>query len=381
MMRTATRKKLVYLVTEDWYFVSHRLALACAARDAGHDVTVITRVDRHAETIAEAGLDLVPLNFSRSGIGPLQEVHTLRNLIDLYRKLNPAIVHHVAMKPVIYGSLAARSTRVPAVVNAMMGLGYVFSSTSAKARLLRPFVRLGLRKALSGTNTRVIVQNHDDFRLFESEGLARAENIRLIRGSGVDLDAFHCQDPPPGVPAVILPARILKDKGVEEFVTAARILKSNGVKARFILVGDPDPLNPATIAPAQLAAWIGEGIVEHTGWISPAEISEMMSAASVVCLPSYREGLPKALLEAAAAGRAIVTTDVPGCREIVQPGVNGWRVPPRNPGALAVALTEAITNPALCRQYGAAGRAMVEKDFSIATVIEQTLAVYREFSL
>jgi glycosyltransferase involved in cell wall biosynthesis len=380
MSRTKPRKKLIYLVTEDWYFVSHRLALACAARDAGYDIAVITRVDRHAETIAEAGLDLVPLNFSRSGIGPFQEVQTLQNLITLYRKLNPAIVHHVAMKPVIYGSLAARRAAVPAIVNAMMGLGYVFSSTSAKARLLRPFVRLGLRAALSGTNTRLIVQNHDDCRLFESEGLARPENIRLIRGSGVDLKAFRCQDPPPGVPAVILPARILKDKGVEEFVTAARILKSNGIKARFILVGDPDPLNPATIAPAQLAAWIEEGIVEHTGWISPAEVSEMMSAASVVCLPSYREGLPKALLEAAAAGRAIVTTDVPGCREIVQPGINGWRVPPRNPGALAVALTEAITNPVLTRQYGAAGRAMVEKDFSLERVISETLAVYREFA-
>ena len=381
MTRTTTHKRLVYLVTEDWYFVSHRLALASAAREAGYDVAVITRIGRHAETIAGAGLEVVALDFSRSGIGPVQEAQTLKALARLYKKIRPAIVHHVAMKPVIYGSLAARSAGVPAIVNAMMGLGYVFSSSSARARLLRPLVRAGLRSALSPPNTRVIVQNRDDFALFQSQGLAASENIRLIRGSGVDLKAFRVQDPPSGIPAVILPARILKDKGVEEFVTAARMLKANGVSARFILAGDPDPLNPATIHPAQLASWINEGIVEHTGWLSPAGISEIMSAASVVCLPSYREGLPKALLEAAAAGRAIVTTDVPGCREIVQPGLNGWRVPARDPGALAVALTSALTNPELCRTYGAAGRAMVEKDFSMESVIAQTLAVYREFDV
>lgn len=380
MTQPPPQKKLVYLVTEDWYFVSHRLPLALAAREAGYDVSVITRVDRHGATITNNGLTLIPIDFSRSGLGPLHEAATIRHLVSLYKSIMPDIVHHVAMKPVIYGSLAARLAGVPGVVNAMMGLGYVFSSETAKARLLRPAVRIGLKAALSGRNTRVIVQNGDDYDLFQSQGLAHTSTLRLIRGSGVDPAAFTVTHPPAGVPAVILPARILKDKGVVEFVAAARILKSQGVEGRFILAGDPDPLNPAAILDAQIAAWVNEGVVEHTGWLSPDDMKNAMAAASIVCLPSYREGLPKALLEAAASGRAIVTTDVPGCREIVRHGVNGWRVPARDASALAIVLANALRNPDLCRKYGVAGRAMVESDFSLSQVIGATLDVYRELT-
>ncbi|MGQ0671833.1 MAG: glycosyltransferase family 4 protein [Hyphomicrobium sp.] len=378
MPSAPARPKLLYLVTEDWYFLSHRLALAVAAKAAGYDVSVATHVGRHGDQIAAAGLQLIPLDFSRSGLGPLSEARTLRTLTRLYRRLEPDLVHHVAMKPVIYGSLAARAAGVRGVVNAMMGLGYVFSSDALKARALRPAVRAGLRLALGRPGSRLIVQNEDDRALFAEQGLARRENIRLIRGSGVDPDAFEVTDPPAGVPQIVLPARLLVDKGVGEFVEAARILKSRGVEARMMLVGDPDPLNPAAIPPERIAEWRTEGVVEHFGWQPQNKMPEIFAQASIVCLPSYREGLPKALLEAAAAGRAIVTTDVPGCREIVRPGVNGWRVPARDAGALAAALEAAIRNGALCRSYGLAGRAMVENEFSLASVIRQTLEVYRE---
>lgn len=370
--------RLLYVVTEDWYFVSHRLTLAAAARKAGYRVGVITRVQKHADAILAAGLDLYPLDFSRSGLGPGHEARTVASLMRLYKELKPDVIHHVAMKPVIYGSLAARAAGIKGIVNAMMGLGYVFTSDAAKARVLKPFVRAALKAALSGANTRVIVQNEDDRDLFTRERLARPGAIRLIRGSGVDPSLYSTSPPPGGVPLVVLPARVLKDKGVEEFVSAARTLKSRGVVARFALVGDPDPSNPASISSDVLAGWVREGVVEHWGWRPQSEMPEVLAASAVVCLPSYREGLPKALLEAAAAARAIVTTDVPGCREVVRPGVNGWRVPARDADALMAALQQALGDPDTCRKYGLAGRAMVEAELSLASVIEQTLAVYRE---
>jgi glycosyltransferase involved in cell wall biosynthesis len=257
-----------------------------------------------------------------------------------------------------------------------MGLGWIFSSDSRKARALRPLVRTALRHALTGRGKRVIVQNKDDAELLVAQGLAPADAIRLIRGSGVDPAKYPAADPPPGVPLVVLPARMLADKGVVEFMQAAAKLKSEGVVARFVLVGQPDPVNPAAIAPELIESFVRADHIEYWGWRE--DMPRVFFESSLVCLPSYREGLPKALLEAAASARAIVATDVPGCREIVRPGENGWLVPPRNATALAAALKEAIARPDLRARYGAAGRRLVEREFSLASVIEQTLAVYRE---
>lgn len=378
MALARARPKLLYLVSEDWYFVSHRLALAVAAQDAGYDVSVATRVNKDGDNIRNAGLRLLPITFERAGLGPALEIQTIARLIALYRQERPSIVHHVSVKPVIYGSIAARASGVRGIVNALMGLGYVFSSQSAKARALRPAVRAGLGLALRAPNTRVIIQNSDDQALLAQQSLARGKDVRLIRGSGVDPRDFPVTPCPPGTPLVVLPARLLKDKGVEEFVDAAKILKSRGIDARFALVGDPDPLNPASFLKSTVDAWVASGAVEHWGWQPQSAMPSILASSSIVCLPSYREGLPKALLEAAASGRAIVTTDVPGCREIVHHAINGWLVPARDAAALANALQEAINNPALRQSYGEAGRAMVEQEFSMQHVIEQTLAVYRE---
>lgn len=368
--------KLLYLVTEDWYFVSHRLALAKAAREAGYDVCVATRVTRHGDVILQAGLRLLPVDFSRSGLHPLRELGLIKALVDLYRREQPDLVHHVAMKPVIYGSLAARLAGVRSVVNALTGLGYVFTSDERKARMMRPAVQRALKSALSGNKSRIILQNQDDASLLASAHLARAAYIRLIRGSGVDPAEFATVLPPDDPPLVLLPARLLRDKGVGEFVAAARMLKAKGIKARFVIAGEPDPLNPASFTAADVARWSADAVVECWGWRE--DIAAVLAHSSLVCLPSYREGLPKALLEAAAASRAIVATDVPGCREIVIPGRNGWLVPARDAPALAIALEEAIADPSRCARYGAVGRQMVEQLFSSRIIIRQTLDVYNE---
>lgn len=373
------RPRLLYLVAEDWYFVSHRLQLALAAKAAGYDVAVATRVSRHGDDIREMGLRLIPISFTRSGLHPLRELRTLTALVSLYRREAPDLVHNVSVKPVLYGTVAARCARAKGIVNAIMGLGWVFSSTSRKAQMLRPFVRTALRLALSGKNTRTIVQNAEDAAALVERKLSRAQDVRLIRGSGVDPALYSTASPPPGAPLLVLPARLIADKGVVEFLQAAALLKGEGVNARFALIGKPDTGNPTAVAPELIERHVSAGHVEYWGWRD--DMPNVLSAASIVCLPTfYGEGLPKSLLEAAAASRPIVATDVPGCREIVRHGENGWLVAPRDVGALADAMREAIGSPELCARYGAAGRAMVEREFSLAAIIRETLDVYAELA-
>lgn len=365
--------RLVYFVTEDWYFCSHRLPLAVAARAAGYEVTVVTRVRAHGEVIRAAGLDLAPFEIARGGMNPLAELATLARLIGVYRRIRPDIAHHVAMKPVLYGSLAARIAGVPHVINALAGMGWLFTSAGGAAALLKSLVRAALRRLLA--RGIALVQNPDDAALLERLGVD-ARRIRRIAGSGVDLARFHPAPEPPGIPVVVLPSRLLWDKGVGEFVAAARMLKARGVEARFVLAGQPDAANPASIPVTQLARWVEDGVVEHLGWVD--DMPRVFREAHIVCLPSYREGLPKALIEAAAAGRPIVTTDVPGCREVVEDGVHGLRVPPRDAVALADALARLIADAGLRARIGASARARAEAEFGIEAIVAQTLALYRE---
>ncbi|MFO1321995.1 MAG: glycosyltransferase family 4 protein [Burkholderiales bacterium] len=367
--------RLLFVVTEDWYFRSHRLPLAVAAREAGFHVTVATRVTADAERIRAAGIDVVPLHWSRRSTHPLREAAAIRELVRVYREVRPDIVHHVALKPVLYGSLAAWIAGVPAVVNAIAGLGYISASSDLKARLLRPIVRAAFHLLLDRRNARLILQNRDDVDLFVGGGVVDRSRVTLIRGSGVDPARYAMVPEPEGTPLVVLPARMLRDKGVEEFVVAARRLRQAGVEARFALVGSPDPENPACIPQSQLDAWVREGIVEAWGWRD--DMIAVLQQANIVCLPSYREGLPKALIEAAACGRAIVTTDVPGCREIVRDGDNGLLVPVRDGAALAAALARLLTEGSTRRTLGMRGRERVVQEFSLDRVIGETLVLYR----
>ena len=368
------KPKLLFLVTEDWYFVSHRLSIAIAAREAGYDVAVATRARQHVEIIQKAGIRVIPFELSRRVGNPLAE---LMSLFLLYRRERPDIVHHVALKPVFFGALAGRWAGFSAQVNAVAGLGWLFISRSRSARWMSPVLRLILARLLNTPRCRVIVQNPDDADLLKKAGVNES-HIRMIRGVGVDTSEFApCPEVPKPI-CVVLAARILWDKGVGEFVEAARQLKQDGVEARFILVGNPDSDNPASIPEETLHAWQKEEVIDWWGYRE--DMIAVFHAAHVVCLPSYREGLPKVLLEAAACGKPIVATDVPGCREVVREGENGLLVPVRDAKALSEALSCMIKNPELRAQMGRRSRAIVLKEFSSEKVIAQTLSLYKELA-
>ena len=371
-IKKRNRPKLLFVVTEDWYFVSHRLSIAMAAREAGYDVAVATRARKHVEMIQRAGVRVLPFELSRRAGNPVLE---LLKLLSLYRREHPDIVHHVALKPVFLGALAARLAGIPAQVNAVAGLGWLFISQGRKARWLSLSIRWILARLLNTPHCRVIVQNPDDAELLKEAGVTESY-LRMIRGAGVDTSEFSPFPEPPEPICVVLASRILWDKGVSEFVKAARQLKKEGVKASFILVGNPDLDNPASVPEATLNAWQKEEVVEW--WGHRDDMVPIFHAAHIVCLPSYREGLPKVLLEAAACGRPIVTTDVPGCRAVVREGENGLLVPARNAQALSEALRCLIKNPELRAQMGRRSREIMLKDFSSEKVIAQTLSVYKE---
>lgn len=368
--------RLLYLVTEDWYFWSHRLPVARAARDAGADVLVATRVGAHGRVIEAEGFRLVPLSWRRGSSAPLAELAAVAEIARVYRQEMPDLVHHVAMKPVIYGSIAASLSGVPHVVNALTGLGALFIGSSLKSRVLSPLARAALRPILNRRGSRVILQNGDDRRLLEECGLLSHDRVSLIRGSGVDVGRFAPAPERDGPPVAVLVARMLRDKGVVEFVEAARLLKQRGIDIRMQLAGPIDPDNPASLDEPTLRGWQAKGLVQ---WLGPVvDIPALWAKSHIAVLPSYREGLPKALLEAAACGRPMVATDVPGCREVVRHGETGLLVPAQNPAALADAIACLAGNAELRHRLGARARAVAEAEFSEEIVVRDTLALYRQ---
>lgn len=373
---TLRGKKLLFLVTEDWALISHRLPLALAAMEQGMHVLVLARTGDRADYLRSLGLEVHHVPFERGSLNPVSDIALLMHIVRLYRQLKPDVVHHVALKPVIYGGLAARLTGMKHVVNALPGLGFVFSSSTLTARVLKPFVRAVLRSVLAVSGSRLILQNQDDVRMFTQQGLAPADSIRFVPGVGVDLDAYRLVPEPDGRVTIVLPARMLVDKGVHEYVAAARLLRTRGVDAQFVLVGGIDADNPAALKAAQLRAWESEGLVTWAGHCT--DMPAMLASAHIVCLPSYREGLPKALLEACAAARPIVTTDVPGCREVVRDGENGLLVRVRDAQDLADKLATLISDPVLRLRMGQAGRRIAEREYSAALSSGQTIAIYRE---
>ena len=372
--------KILFFVTEDWFFCSHFLERAAAARATGFEVSVLTQVNTsaHANLIISKDIRLIPLKINRRGLNPFRDLLTLSAVWRVYRSEKPQIVHHVALKPIIYGTLAARLTRTNAIVNAPVGMGYVFTSQGWLARFLRPIIRGIFRQLLNPPGSKVIFENPDDRAIWIKAAAIHNADAVLIRGAGVDTTAFHPMPAPSEPVCIVLAARMLWDKGVGEFVEAARLLTQAGIIARFVLVGAPDPGNPASIPESTLHAWHGKNGVEW--WGRREDMPAVLHAAHIACLPSYREGLPKTLLEAAACGLPIVTTDAPGCREIVRDGDNGFLVPVRDAQALAIALRGLIDNPVLRAEMGLRSREIVLAEFSREQVIAETLAVYRELA-
>lgn len=364
------RRRLLYLVAEDWYFVSHRFGLARAALAQGFEVTVVTRFSTHRQAIEAAGLRTISFDMNRGGLNPVKLLREAANLVRILRNVRPDLVHLVALRPIVVGGLAVRWAGVGRVVSAVTGMGFLFADGG---RL--PWVRWVVQRTLPWLLSRglTIVQNGDDGRQLLALGLS-SERVREIRGAGVDTVQFAPVEVQTSTPVVMMASRLLWDKGVGEFVEAARQLRGLGV--RFVLVGAVDAGNPASVTDADLRAWIGTGDVEW--WGRRDDMAATLAQASVVCLPSYREGLPKVLLEAMACGKPCVTTDVPGCREVVSHGHNGLLVPARNAAALAAAIGELLADPRLRNEMGRRGRERVVQSFDQERVIEATLAVYRE---
>jgi glycosyltransferase involved in cell wall biosynthesis len=363
---------LIYLVTEDWYFVSHRLPMALAAQRAGYEVHVATRVQAHGAAIEAQGFTLHPLNWQRGSINPMKVASIVRQVRDLYRRLKPDIAHHVALQPAIVGALAA--TGLPPVrINALAGLGFAFTSRDPKALLIRPVLAVLARLLFNHRLSAVLVQNPDDSAAVQALGVA-TDRVHLIPGSGVDTVAIQPLPEPPGEVTAAFVGRLLDDKGVRPLVEAQALMTRRGESVRLLIAGDRDPANPASIPAAEIEGWQHRPGVECLGQVSGIE--KVWARAHVAVLPSRREGLPKSLLEAAAFGRPIVATDVPGCREIARHDVNAFVVPPDDPVALADAIAVLARDPALRARLGAAGRAMVEAEFSSARIGTDIVALY-----
>lgn len=369
----------VLMVTNDLdFFWLQKSRLAKALVRAGNSVSVVgplkTFSGSNSDRAVREGFEYIPLPLDRSSMSPLRELRTFLKLVSIYRRARPDLVHHFTIKPVIYGSIAARITRVPRVINSVTGLGYVFTSQDFWSGLRRALISLLYRTALRSRRVQVIFENAEDRGQFVSKGLLQSERAHVIRGAGVDLKQFSPAPEPEGEPVVVLAARMLWDKGIGEFVQAVSLLKGRGLRFRAVLAGPLDPANPAHIPEEQLRSWSAEGHVEWIGF--QEDMPRVYRDSSIVCLPSYREGLPLSLLEALASGRPIVTTDVTGCREVIVDGLNGFSVPVRTVEPLAEALARLVTNPELRRKMGAGGRKMAEEQFSSESVHRETFSVY-----
>lgn len=372
-------RRLMFVVNNPAFFMSHRVPVALAAQRAGYDVHVATMDGPAVAEIQALGMTHHAIPMTRSGKHPLQELGTLLALVRLFRRVRPDVVHLVTIKPVLYGGIAARLARVRGMVAAISGLGFVFLSNSLKMRLVRSVVARLYRIALGHPNSRVIFQNANDRDLLKSLGAVRDEQVVMIRGAGVDLDAYRALPEPPTPPVVVtMVARLLRDKGVQEFVQAAGILRQRGLPVTMQLVGGVDAGNPASATPSEVDAWQRDGAVQALG--ERSDVAALYAASHIAVLPSYREGLPKSLIEAASCARAVVTTDVPGCRDAIEPGETGLLVPVRDAQALADAIARLAEDPALRQAMGAAGRALAEREFNIERVASIHVALYDALS-
>ena len=370
-------KTLFLLDLEDRYFLSHRRALALVARDAGYRVVVCVRIGgKYMEQIRAAGFECLALeNENKEGFSFLREFQALLKLIHAYRKHSPCIAHHFGLRNLIHGAIAARLAKTRLVVNSFLGLGSLFSEDSLKFRCLKQIALPLLRNFHRMKNTLVIVQNDDDKEAVLRNVMNDESRLLVVRGSGVDVQSFHPAPQPPGKPVAVLASRMLKEKGVHEFVEAAALLREEGMNIRMALVGSPDPKNPSSIPESTLSGWKREARVEWWGF--KEDMAEVWRNCHIAVLPTYyNEGLPRSLLEAAASARPLVATEISGCREILKNGVNGLSVVPRDARSLADAIGKLAQDTILRRKMGEAGRRIVEKEFSDEIVTEKILEIY-----
>lgn len=358
--------------------MSHRASLAETLQKAGFEIALVTQVNQYRQKIHDLGIDPTPICFPRSLKRPWQDVLTCIGIYRAYRKIRPDIIHHVSLKPIVYGSLmlalGAGNEKNPVVVNAFTGLGFVFTSEKFTAGLIRTILIPILKLLVGRDNSYLLFQNEEDKRTMIELGVASADHCDLIPGSGVEVHAYRPQEETGEVPVVMLVSRMLYDKGIEDFVHAVKRVKEQGIEARFILVGDTDTENPAAIPVDILQRWRDEGMIEWRG--RQENMPEVYSQAHVVVLPSHREGFPKTVIEAAACGRPVITTDVPGCRDAIIPDETGMLVPVKDPAALAHAMIDLINNKDKRTRLGKAGRKLVEEKYSTDIINSQFLDLY-----
>ena len=367
--------RLLFLMNEALFFTTHRISAALAAQTAGYEVHVAAPFEADPVSVIQGcGFHYHDLPLKRGGRSLFGEARLLARCARLIRQIKPDLVHHVAMKPVIFGGLVSRLLGVGAVVHAITGMGFLFIRDDWQARLLRALIRPLYRYALGHPNGRVIFQNPDDLQMFLEQDLVRRDITVTIKGCGVDMTTFAPVEPPAEPLVVMFPARILGDKGVHEFIHAARTLKAAGAGARFVLVGRRDPANPTDVAEPVIRAWEAEGLVEWWGF--RADMPAVLPQAHIICMPSYREGLPRGLIEAAACGLPIVTTNVPGCREVVHDGQTGFLVPVRDGPATAEAIGKLLDDAELRRSMGRAARLLALDEFTVEAFVADTLATY-----
>ena len=366
-------KKILFIVNVDWFFISHRLPIALAAIKQGYEVHVACGITDKKTMLESLGLAVHPLTLSRSGTGVFSEFKTLKQLFTIIKLVEPDITHSITIKPVLYGNIISRLLRVPTRVASISGLGYVFIASGIKAKFFRVFIALLYRSALSDAKT-VIFQNSSDRDVLKKLGAIKTEQELFIRGSGVDLSLYPVFPEPKDKLVVMLVARLLIDKGVYEFVKAAEIIKAQVDNVRMVLVGSTDPGNPNSVTMQKIKSWVDADIIEY--WGHSSEVATTMSKSNVIVLPSYREGLPKVLIEAAACGRAVVTTDVPGCRDAIEPNETGLLVDVKSASSLASGVLSLISNDNLRYKFAKNARKLAERDFNINDVVSMHLSIY-----
>jgi len=374
-------RRIAFVVNDPAFLLSHRREIVLATKQSGAEVHIISPAEPAGAVAAfeAAGCVHHPVPLARGMAGPRGELVTIQALQRRFRLISPDLAHLVTIKPVLYGGIAARLAGVPSLVAAISGLGHVLSGTGLRPRMMRQAVPLLYRRALGHKNKCVIVQNERDAEVLRGWGVALDGQMALVPGSGVLLDAFRPEAVPEDPPLVVMVSRMLVPKGVGDFVAAARLLRTRGHTARFVFVGAPHPTNPESVDGPTLAKWQAEGDVEF--WGRREDVPDILARASIKVLPSYYgEGLPKALIEAAAAARPVVTTDLPGCLDAIEPGVTGLTVPPRDPEALARAIAALLEDRARAAEMGRAARARAEALFDVRAVVSRHLAIYADLA-
>jgi len=365
-------------VNVDWFFLSHRLQIALTAQSNEFDVTIVAKDTGNKKIILNHGLRFIDLPINRSKLNILKDINTIQFLINLYRMEKPDFVHHITIKPVLFGSLAARLTKVKYVVNAISGLGHIFIGNNFLDIVLRKFIKMFYKISFFKINKKVIFQNKHDQALFIKSKIVRNYQTEIIRGSGVNLKEYKYISEGRSQIVILFASRLLWTKGIGVFIEAAKIILKEKINAKFIVVGRLDYDNPARVFEKEMINWQNDDLIEWGGHVT--NVMDILAKSNIVCLPTfYGEGIPKILIEAASCGRAIIATDVPGCNDIVTHYHNGLLIPPHNVDALVESLKILINDDHLRMTMGKRSRELAENYFSIDLIVKQHMDIYRSF--